>query len=328
MLNEIEVSVVIPVYNGAELIQRCIQSVLNQKTARKIEIILVDDGSTDTTIQIVRNNFPGVVIYQQSNGGPSAARNRGMRMSRGKYIALLDGDDYWLPDFIEATVCYLEKHPLSVIVNVAQKHISVGGEHTVPYDLQKIADNCEYIELPCFYDFWAKHDHAYTSSVVLRKSAFNEAGGFDESLRLCEDLEYWAYIATFGKWGFIPSVLVVSDGGQVTATQGWLAKCLRRWHSAPALEVWEHRIIPRIKGGQMSSYLDARAKIVGKILCYAMIQSGRFTQAYYQYKKHGNLYPKDKITSLMRFCSISKVSWFFLSLMLCIRERCRVVRRK
>lgn len=326
MLNSVDVSVVIPVYNGSELINRCIKSVLNQQTARSVEIILVDDGSTDNTIQIVRSNFPNVVILQQSNKGPASARNYGMAVSKGKYVALLDADDYWLPDFVESTSSYLDVHPQSVIVNVAQRHISVGGESIVPSCLHEISSQGEAIELNSFYEFWAKHDHAYTSSVVLRKDIFVASGGFDESLRLCEDLEFWAYIATFGKWGFIPRVLVVSDGMKVTATQGWLEKCMRRWKSAPELEVWERRIVSRINREHKSAYLYARGYIVGKILCYAMIQSGRFKQAFLQYKKHGHLYPKDRVTNLMSVFSFSRLSWFILAILLCVRERCRVVK--
>lgn len=327
MLNSVDVSVVIPVYNGSELINRCIKSVLNQKTARKIEIILVDDGSTDNTIEIVRSNFPNVVILQQSNKGPASARNYGMRVSKGKYVALLDADDYWLPDFVESTSCYLDDHPQSVVVNVAQRHISVGGEIIVPSSLQDISRQGDAIELNNFYEFWAKYDHAYTSSVVLRKDIFEVSGGFDESLRLCEDLEFWAYIATYGRWGFIPRVLVVSDGVKVTAKQGWLDKCMRRWKSAPQLEVWERRILPRINSEHKPAYLYARGYIVGKILCYAMIQSGRFNLAFLQYKKYGHFYPKDRVASLMSVFSFSRISWFILSILLCVRERCRVVKK-
>ena len=104
------VSVIIPTYNRAELVQRAIQSVLNQ-TWPHIQLIVVDDGSTDNTQEILKN-VEGIEYIFQANQGQGAARNRGLKEVRGEYIATLDSDDFWYPEFLEEQVTNIEQHNL------------------------------------------------------------------------------------------------------------------------------------------------------------------------------------------------------------------------
>jgi len=105
------VSAVIPAYNAAETIQRALNSVYAQTYPNIIEVIVVDDGSTDATAQIVREKFPDATFIQQENAGVSVARNAGVDAARGELIAFLDADDEWLPEKTEVHVAVMKAHP-------------------------------------------------------------------------------------------------------------------------------------------------------------------------------------------------------------------------
>ena len=110
------VSVVIPTYNRANLVTEAIESVF-QQTYTNIEIIVVDDGSTDNTEQVLQPYLPNVHYIKQPNGGLASARNAGMRMAAGDYIAWLDADDLFEPDKIRLQVSFMEAHPEVVAVS-------------------------------------------------------------------------------------------------------------------------------------------------------------------------------------------------------------------
>ena len=135
---------------------------------------------------------------------------------------------------------------------------------------------------------------------------------------LAEDLEFWAYLATFGNWGFIPKVLFVSDGGLVTKEQGWLEKNKKRWASAPSLHTWESRILKRVPKNQLTSFNLAKAPIV-RNLSYAMMLSNRTEEARKNIIENKNTLGRDKLSMLMKFSSYTKLSWFFL---------CELVKKK
>lgn len=111
----IKVSVIIPTYNRAEFISDAIESVLNQ-TFEDYEIIIVDDGSTDNTKQIVQSYTSKVKYYYQEQSGVSSARNYGIKAATGEYIAFLDSDDQFLPQKLEKQVEVLENNPRIGIV--------------------------------------------------------------------------------------------------------------------------------------------------------------------------------------------------------------------
>jgi glycosyltransferase involved in cell wall biosynthesis len=107
---ELRVSVIIPVYNGRQTIQETLQSVLTQNY-KKYEIIIVDDGSTDDTVDFIQTHFPGIRVIQQKNQGTMAARQNGINSSSGELIAFLDQDDIWFSDHLAIAVNFLNNHP-------------------------------------------------------------------------------------------------------------------------------------------------------------------------------------------------------------------------
>jgi glycosyltransferase involved in cell wall biosynthesis len=100
MNNCVDISVIIPVYNAALLLDRCLDSVFFQKTKYDVEVVLVDDGSTDDTIGVIkrRKEQNDILLYQQENAGPAIARNKGVELAHGEYCAYLDADDWILPN--------------------------------------------------------------------------------------------------------------------------------------------------------------------------------------------------------------------------------------
>jgi len=326
MNRSISISIIIPLYNAALLIKRCLDSVYDQEGNYKLEVIVIDDGSTDNSNEIVRNYRHPVILLQQANQGPAAARNRGIEAATGKYLAFLDADDYWLQGFLQETVEFLEKNGEPIAVNVGQIHKIIGKPDTIAPAILRSHLNtiAEPLVIPDFFSFWAKHNHVCTGSVLIRSDIAKSAGGQRIDLRITQDLEYWAYLATFGKWGFIPKVLFVSDGGAVTKARGWLEKNKIRWASAPPVNVWEERIIKRITNPPPNGYLFARGCIATNLV-YCMIISSRNNLARKTVLEHYKYLPKGKLPFLYKFASLTPVSWVALCSLLRNRELNRTI---
>lgn len=232
-----DLTVIIPVYNAALLIDRCLDSIFSQRGEYQIEVICVDDGSTDDSVErIRRRQETSIRLITQQNSGPASARNKGILAAEGRCIAFLDADDYWMPDFVEQTLGFLHAHRECIAVSVGQRHITMSGESVKPDGIENFDGS---MVLSNFFEFWAKYNHICTGSIVIRTEVARRAGGQREDLRICEDLEYWALLATYGTMGFIPEVLFVSDGLKVTQKIGWVEKNKKRWASAPTVESWE-----------------------------------------------------------------------------------------
>lgn len=325
MAKKTKISIVIPVYNGSLLIERCLNSVFNQISNFNLEVIVIDDGSTDNSIALLTSYPKPIIILRQENQGPAAARNAGIEAATGKYLAFLDADDYWEPNFLKHTVSFMETHKV-VAVSVGQIHKITGKTDRVMPQLDETKDkiNTNGVVLEDFYAFWATHNHVCTGSVLMRTSIAKQSGGQRLELHITEDLEFWAYLATFGKWGFIPKILFVSDGGAVTKEQGWLKKNKKRWASAPTVEEWESRIIKRLLQNQLKEFNSAKG-LVAKNLAYSMLLSNRSNLSRKSILKYKHLYPKDKLSRMMSFFSEFPVLWKIFTKVLFLREKYKCI---
>jgi glycosyltransferase involved in cell wall biosynthesis len=198
------VSVIIPTCNRARVLPRALDSVLQQTLAAD-EIIVIDDGSTDGTAELVRRRYPQVRLLQQRNRGVSAARNRGIEQAGCDWIALLDSDDRWLPTKLEAQCGLLQQHPGHRLchteeiwirngrrVNPMRKHRKSGG---------RIYSQC----LPlCVIS---------PSAALIRRSLLEESGLFDESLPACEDYDLWLRICAREPVLFVETPQIEKYGG-------------------------------------------------------------------------------------------------------------------
>ena len=258
-----KVSVIIPVYNAAVSLPRSLNSALSQDLQSQ-EVIVINDGSTDGTGDVVRSYRNLIVRAEQENQGQAAARNAGLQLAKGEYVAFLDADDYWLPGFLSRCVEFLEAHADAAAVNTGQL-IKVWGKKGKIRPVMLLRQACREGAGACvlddFFSFWGRHDHIRTGSSVMRRAVVEAAGGQRTDLRLAEDLEFWGYLATFGRWGFIPEVLFVSDGSAAAASVGWMQKYQARGRLCPTVEEWQRRIVPRLKEQDWAGFRLMRGRV-------------------------------------------------------------------
>ena len=199
-----DISVIIPTYNRKNTLPRAVESVLNQ-VYKPVEIIIVDDGSTDGTKEWFSEMYPLVHYIYQVNSGVSLARNTGINSARGDWIALLDSDDEWLPDKLELQVKLLQNNAelrfchtneiwirIGVRINQMKKHQKYGGNI-----FKKCLDICRISP----------------SSSLFHTSVIKDVGLFDESLDVCEDYDLWLRITAKYPVLFLDQPLIKKFGG-------------------------------------------------------------------------------------------------------------------
>lgn len=191
------VSVIIPAFNAAGTIIRAIDSVRAQGIAA-LEIIVVDDGSSDGTAEVVGKNIrPGEQIRLQrmpKNSGVSAARNMGISLARGTFLAFLDADDIWLPDKLRKQIDAMEQDCAITLVSCNSRLLSETG---VP--LKEGHTNRPPVEGDDAWKTLLIYNFIPTPTVLTRCNLVRELGGFDESLAVGEDLDLWIKLALRGK---------------------------------------------------------------------------------------------------------------------------------
>jgi glycosyltransferase involved in cell wall biosynthesis len=199
--SSVELTVIIPTFNRRQLVERAVRSVLAQ--TRSIEdIIVVDDGSTDGTGDALAAAFDDRIRYVwQANRGVAAARNHGLRLARGRYIAFLDSDDEWTPEKTDRQVRWLEAHPdfglvlCDVIRQYGDRPEHFRRRELLPED----GDIFKWVLLePSFVP----------ASAMIRREVYEDVGGFDESLPTAEDLDYHLRIAARWQIGIVEEALV------------------------------------------------------------------------------------------------------------------------
>ena len=215
-----EVSVIIPTYNREKFISECVQSVLAQTLPAR-EIIIVDDGSTDATYNILRDlgfnslSTKKTVLryFFQQNRGVSSARNLGIKEARSEFIALLDSDDLWLKSKLDRQVSAFQNDTQSsrlchtdeiwirngVRVNQHKKHKKHGGN---------VFQSC--LKLCCISP----------SSAMMHRSVFEDFGFFDEDLPACEDYDFWLRYSAKEDVNFIDEPLIIKKGGHSDQLSG------------------------------------------------------------------------------------------------------------
>jgi glycosyltransferase involved in cell wall biosynthesis len=182
------VSVIVPVYNGAATIRTSLQSVFAQSW-KAFECIVVDDGSTDGTGEIIRATWPQVKVIHQQNQGVSAARNNGIRHASGTLLAFQDADDYWMPGKLEAQVKVFSENPDVVLVNTGVT-FRVRDFDTTAAAIDGSLQNNGY-EIFSDLGELLKNPFLATPSVMVRTDVAREVGGFDRSLICAEDVDFY-----------------------------------------------------------------------------------------------------------------------------------------
>lgn len=196
------VSVVVPCYNRARYVREAIDSALAQ-TYPSLEIIAVDDGSTDDTPAILASYSPRIKVITQKNGGSSVARNAAFEASHGEFLAWLDSDDAWLPEKIQCQIDAAHRWPEANLIHT--RCVGVDENSQPPpskmllcpepvleeHILEQLLDECQVM----------------TSSCMLRREALESVGGFDPQWLFAEDWELYLRLALHAPFVFVPAPL-------------------------------------------------------------------------------------------------------------------------
>ena len=195
-----KVSVVIPAYNCARFLEDAVKSVLAQKY-ENFELIIIDDGSTDETVEVISRFSGPVRCIRQQNQGRAQARNVGLRNATGVYIAFLDADDIWEPDHLARSVQFLETHPSIGLVHGEVKAIDADGQELVHKSLLRIyrqerKRRGDYFSLLFCYAI-------FSSAVVFRRVCLERTGFFDPAFQICEDYEWYLRFSLYSQIGLM-----------------------------------------------------------------------------------------------------------------------------
>jgi len=216
-MNHPFVSTIIPTFNRSNIIGQAIESALAQDWPNH-EVIVVDDGSTDDT-ECVCKKFGSLIVYvKQTNGGVSSARNRGIQLAQGEFIAFLDSDDLWMP----------RKLSLQMEQMLANSEIAVCSTHVAHVPPRTVSPDFAKTGAPWKNLFW-RGDSWETSTIVTRKVLLRKIGGFREDITHYEDRDCWLRLLFFGTYCSVEQVLVFSRrmegpylSGQSTGHYEWV----------------------------------------------------------------------------------------------------------
>lgn len=198
------ISIIIPTFNRCKTLKRALDSIVKQ-TYSEYEIIIIDDGSTDETTEMIQKFFPEVKYFYQTNSGVSAARNKGLTFAKGNWIAFLDSDDEWLPEKLESQInaiksmpdykiCHTEEIWIrnGIQVNQMKKHKKTGG-----WIFRQCLPLCAMSP----------------SSILIHHSVFDDIGFFDTTLPACEDYDMWLRITAKYPVLYIEEPKIIKYGG-------------------------------------------------------------------------------------------------------------------
>lgn len=230
--SNIKLSIIIPCFNGDKYIGEAIESVVNQPH-NCVEIIIVDDGSTDQTKHVISKYFchENIRYIYQKNKGASAARNRGINESKGEYIAFLDADDVFLDNNISKKITLFEKNPeVSFIFSDFFMEDKVGKPYQhykmhidivnmLSDSVEKVSGN-QYIFNEKFFKLsFVKSIFPWTGTVMVRKQCFDNVGFFNEELRISEDEDMFLRLVHKYKVAYIDEPLSIYKNYRSSVTQ-------------------------------------------------------------------------------------------------------------
>ena len=197
------VSVIIPVYNGEATISAAIDSALAQRFDGEMEVIVVNDGSTDSTRDVLGRYGSKIKIVDQPNRGPAAARNAGVPVSSGgEYLTFLDADDTWMPEYLARTSAALDRNPGAVL---AFSDVTAAGGKDEKIELPPAG------RAPRMDDLLSRGWEIFISAVLMRRSTFARCGGFCEEFRRpgFEDPYIWLRARELGEFEYVAEPLVI-----------------------------------------------------------------------------------------------------------------------
>lgn len=206
-MNEVFISIVIPIYNKERYIRNTINNIL-QQTYQNFEIIIINDGSTDNSLPIVQSFIDKRIhIFSQLNSGVSDARNLGIKRAQYSYIAFCDADDEWMPDHLMHITQLIQNYPDAGLLSTGR----------VCYQNEKEIDKIYFSNISqsmfIVKDICSCMEKVITSSICIKKEAIQKVGGFKSQIKNGEDLDLWIRIASSYKVAYynIPSVKYIAN---------------------------------------------------------------------------------------------------------------------
>jgi len=232
------VHAVIPAYNAAATIARALSSVLAQDSQREVEVIVVDDGSTDDTAEAVREQYPDVTLIQQENRGVGAARNRGLRVAHGDYIAFLDADDEWSPTHLSDIAHLARLFPDAGLLSTGYAFVPDERIRTVVTHGSGAPVEADFLRAS--RSIWVAH----TSATAVRRDTALALGGFREDMPLSEDTEFFARMYLASGFAFHPRVSSTYYGGSSTSA-------VARHRETPSSMMMFEALLPWLQKGNL-----------------------------------------------------------------------------
>lgn len=229
------ISVIIPLFNAEESIEKCLDSIKNQTWKGEFEIIVINDGSTDRSEKILesyrqKNPEMPILLINQQNGGVSKARNTGLKIAKGDYIALLDSDDEWLPEKTDKQMKYLQNSDFGVdfitsLWNDEKVNFpyAIGSNGLVAISLHKLLFKIT----------------GQTSTAIFKKKILENTGLFDERQRYSEDANYWMRISETNSMFLLPEKLVIAGNGKKSFGFSGLSANLKEMEKGIQKNIWE-----------------------------------------------------------------------------------------
>lgn len=239
------ISVVIPMYNSKDTIERALDSIKSQTSFHEIgEIIVVNDGSKDNSLEVVKrysesNKSMPIKIIDKENGGVSTARNAGLKIAQGEYIALLDSDDEWLPKKIEIQMDILRKN----------KEIDFLGCNRNNERLKILFRKIDKLYKATLNDLLITM-FPQTSTAIFKRKIVDNLGFYDENQKYCEDANYWLKICANYNFYVLPITLVITGGGKPSFGFSGLSANLKEMQKGTIKnlrDLREHKYINRFK---------------------------------------------------------------------------------
>lgn len=250
-------SVVVPLYNKADTIERTLRSVAEQ-FFRDFEVVVVDDGSNDNGAEIV-SRFKGIEnlrLVSQVNAGVSATRNKGVVESRGKYIAFLDADDEWKPTFLKEIAGILVAYPEARVLGTGYERIANGYLYCCRERRKLFV--CDLFKV------WPYFQPINSSSIVIEKQLFADIGGFNDKLRFWEDAELWFRLAAVERFFIVrKSLSRYNDDAQHSAT----GKCANAHRGMPHMDLLSRWISEGIATKEMVFCYTLTNRLMGTTIC-------------------------------------------------------------
>ena len=250
-----KISVIVPTYNRRDKVAKALFSIYAQSFS-PLEVIVIDDGSEDDTGKMILSEYPQVIYKKIVNSGVSKARNEGIAVAKGDWVAFLDSDDTWHPQKLKAQVDYLENNKKAQFLHTEETWVRNGVKVNQKKKHQKVRG---LIFKQCL-GFCI----IGPSTVIVEKNLLEKVGGFDENLEVCEDYDLWLRLSLITELHFLSTPLIYKHGGHEDqlSTRYWgmdryrvksLLKILRREelgenNKKALLQVLEEKISLLIKG--------------------------------------------------------------------------------